>query len=136
MTGYATVHPFTEVVSEGSIASVATGLVGVVRAPFRGKVLEVGTVLGSATTTADSTVTPSIAGTNITGGAFVITQSSSAAGTLNFASITGVGNNGATATSTITGANTCNEGDVIKFTLSGSGTGGGTVYCYAVIQRT
>lgn len=135
MTGLTTTHPFDEVVSEGSIASVATGLVGVIRAPFRGKVSEVGTIIGSATTTADATVTPSIAGTNITGAAFVITQSGSAAGNLAFASVSGLGNNGATAGATITGANTCNEGDVIKFTLSGSGTGGGTVYCYAVIRR-
>ena len=136
MTGLAAIHPFIEVVSEGAIASVATGLVGVVRAPFRGKMLECGTIIGSATTTADATVTVSIAGTNVTGGAFTITQSGSAAGNLAFASVSGIGNNGATAGSTITAANTCNEGDVVKFTTSGSGTGGGTVYCYAVFTRT
>jgi hypothetical protein len=136
MTGLTVTHPFTEAMTDGSVASVASGLVGVVRAPFRGKVIEVGTIIGSATTTADATVTTSIAGTNITGGAFVITQSGSAAGNLAFASASGVGNNGATAGATITAANNCNEGDVIKYTLSGSGTGGGTVYLYAVVQRT
>src|SRR5690348_5009853 len=136
MTGLTVTHPFTEAMTDGSLASVATGLVGVVRAPFRGKGVEVGTISGPAATTADATVTTSIAGTNITGGAFTITQSGSAAGNLAFASTSGVGNNGTAAGSTITGANACNEGDVIKYTMSGSGTGGGTVYLYAVIQRT
>jgi hypothetical protein len=128
-------HPVSEAVIHGAASSVATGVVAVMRAPFRGRVIEVGTVIGSATTTADATVTTAIAGTNITGGVFNISQSGSAAGQLNFASASGVGNNGATAGGTISGSNICNEGDPIKFTLSGSGTGGGQVYCYAVISR-
>jgi hypothetical protein len=135
MTGLTTNHPFTEEVPDSSIASVATGQIGNLRAPFRGKLIEFGTILGSATTTADATVTVSIAGTNVTGGSYVITQSGSAAGNLSFCSTSGKGNNGATAGSTITGANTCNEGDVITATMSGSGTGGGTLYCYAVIAK-
>jgi hypothetical protein len=129
------VHPLNEVVIDGGIASVATGLAGVMRAPFKGIVLEVGTMLGSATTTADATATASIAGTAITGGAFVITQSGSAIGDLDAVSVSGTVANGVAANSTITGANTCNEGDVIKLALTGSGTGGGTIYCYAVIRR-
>lgn len=131
----ATNHPFTEAVVDGGIASVATGQNGVLRAPFRGKVIEVGAILGSATTTADATATASIGSTAITGGAWTITQSGSAAGNLSFASVSGLGNNGTSANSTITAANTCNEGDVIKIAMTGSGTGGGQLYCYAVIQK-
>ena len=58
-----------------------------------------------------------------------------AIGDLDAASVSGVVANGVTANSTITGANTCLEGDVIKFAMTGSGTVGGHVHCYAVIQR-
>jgi hypothetical protein len=129
-------HPFHEQTVHGSAASVVTGVSGVVRAPFRGKVVEVGTMIGSVVSTADATVTVSIAGTAITGGSFVITQSGSAIGDLDFASAFGVGNNGVTANATITAANTCNEGDLIKFAMTGSGTAGGNVYCYAVVRPT
>ena len=136
MTGLAAIHNLTEEVNGTTAASVATGVAGVLRAPFRGKITEVGTMIGSVVSTADATCTVSIAGTNITGGAFVITQSGSAIGNLNFASVSGIGNNGLTATATITGANTCNEGDLVEFLFSGSGTAGGNVYCYALFKRT
>lgn len=123
-------HPLGEIVLDSTAASVATGQAGYVRAPFRGKVIQAGTIIGGATTTADATVTVSIAGTAVTGGSFVITQSSSAAGDHDFVSTDGIGANGS-----ITGANVCNENDAIKFALTGSGTGGGHVYCYAVIQK-
>lgn len=108
-----------------SAASVATGQNGYVVAPFKGKIVEAGVVIGSATTTADATVTTSIAGTAVTGGAFVITQSGSAAGNKDYAA-TG----DASANAVITAANIANEGDVIKFAITGSGTGGGPVHCY------
>jgi hypothetical protein len=133
---YSAVHPLTEQISDGTAASVATGVSGVVRAPFRGKLIEAGTMIGSTIATADATCTLSIAGTAVTGGSFVITQSGSAIGDLDFAAISGVGNNGVAANSTITAANTCNEGDLVKFAFTGSGTGGGNVYCYAVFVRT
>ncbi len=114
-------HPFDELVIDTTAASVVTGVSGVCRAPFRGKVTEVGTMIGSVVSTADATVTTSIAGTAVTGGAFVITQSGSAIGDFDNA--------------IPTGANTCNEGDLIRFAMTGSGTAGGNVYCYAVIRR-
>lgn len=123
-------HPIDEVVIDTTAASVVTGVAGVCRAPFRGKITKVGTMIGSVVSTADATVTTSIAGTAITGGAFVITQSSSAIGDHDFASTDGVGAN-----ATITGANQVNEDDLIKFAMTGSGTAGGNVYCYAVIRR-
>jgi hypothetical protein len=105
--------------------SVATGQAGYVVAPFRGKIVEAGTVLGAATTTADSTVTLSIAGTAVTGGSWVITQSGSAAGDRDYAA---TGDSGAN--SVISAANIANEGEVIKFAITGSGTAGGAVHCY------
>jgi hypothetical protein len=128
-------HPIDEVVVHTSAASVATGVAGVVRAPFKGTVKEVGTMIGSVVSTADATCTVSIAGTAITGGAIVITQSGSAIGDLDAASVSGIVANGVTANATITAANTCLEGDLIKFAFTGSGTAGGNVYCYAVVRR-
>ena len=128
-------HPLQEVMVSGAATSVATGVSGVIRAPFKGRVLEVGTMIGSAVASADATCTTSIAVTAITGGAFVITSSASAIGDLDAAAVSGVVGNGVSANATITGANTCLEGDVIKFAFTGSGTAGGTVHCYAVIAR-
>ncbi len=128
-------HPLQEVVVSTTALSVLTGVFGVIRAPFSGRIKEVGTMIGSVVTTADATVTTSIAGTAITGGAFVITQSASAVGDLDAASVSGVVGNGVAANATITGANTCLEGDLIRFAFTGSGTVGGHVHCYAVITR-
>src|SRR6185312_12512118 len=52
-----------EAMISGSALSVATGIAGVIRAPFKGAIKEVGTMIGSAVATADATVTTSIAGT-------------------------------------------------------------------------
>jgi hypothetical protein len=113
-------HPLHEQMVTGAATSVATGVAGVIRAPFKGTIREVGTMIGSVVSTADATVTTSIAGTAITGGAFVITQSSSAIGDLDAASVSGTVANGVAANATITAANTCLEGDVIKFAMTGS----------------
>ena len=110
---------FDEKVVETTALSAANGIFGVARAPFRGRITEIGTMIGSAVASADSTCTTSIAGTAITGGAFVITSSSSAAGDLDNA--------------VPTGANYCNEGELIRWAFTGSGTAGGHVYCYAVV---
>lgn len=127
-------HPLDEVMVTGSKVDV-TAASAVIRAPFKGTIKEVGTMLGSVASTADATVTTSIAGTAITGGSWVITQSGSAIGDLDAAAVSGVVANGVAANSTITGANTCLEGDVIKFAFTGTGTAGGHVHCYAVIRR-
>jgi len=120
----------------GAATDCSTGKAAVIRAPFKGTIKEVGTMLGAVLATADATVTTSIAGTAITGGSWVITQSGSAIGDLDAAATSGTVANGVAANSTITGANTCLEGDVIKFALTGSGTAGGVLHAYAVITRT
>ena len=113
-------HRFDERLLQTTAASVASGIAGVARAPCRGQITEIGTMIGSAVTTADATCTTSIAGTAVTGGSFVITQASSAIGDLDNA--------------LPTAANVCNEGDTIKFAFTGSGAAGGHVYCYAVLK--
>jgi hypothetical protein len=123
-------HPLSDVFMTTVVADVATGRSGFVRAPVRGKVVRIGTLLGAAATTADATITTSIAATAITGGAFVITQSGSAAGDEDYASTDGTGN------STISALNFVNEGDLIKWAVTGSGGGGGTLQCYVNIVRT
>jgi hypothetical protein len=129
-------HPLDEVVVTTTALSVATGIAGVLRAPFKGTIKEVGSMIGSVVSTADATVTVSIAGTAITGGNWVITQSSSAIGDLDAAAVSGTVANGVAANTTITAANTCLEGDLIKFAATGSGTAGGHVHYYAVIRRS
>lgn len=114
-------HPLDEVVVSTSAASVANGVFGVINAPFRGKILKLGTRIGSPVTTADATCTVTLAGTAVTGGAFVITQSGSATGDLDSV--------------VPTAANFCNEDDLIRFAFTGSGTVGGHVHCFAVIRR-
>jgi hypothetical protein len=106
------------------------------RAPFKGTILELGSLIGSVVSTADATCTVSVAGTAVTGGNWVVTQSGSAIGDLDFASVSGVGNGNTAANTTITAVNTVNEGDLIKFAWTGSGTAGGHVNLYAVIKPT
>lgn len=128
-------HPFSEVMVSGASVDASNGKAGVIRAPFKGTIVEAGTMIGSAVATADSTCTLSIAGTAVTGGNWVITSAASAIGDLDAASVSGVVANGVAANTTITGANTCLEGDLLKFAFTGSGTAGGVVHCYAVIRR-
>ena len=123
-------YPLTVQILDSAAVSVVTGQAGYVIAPFRGKIIQAGTLLGGATTTADATVTLSIAGTAVTGGAFVITQSGSAAGDHDY-----VATGDSSANAVITGANIANENEAIKFAFTGSGTAGGAVYCYVKFQK-
>jgi hypothetical protein len=127
--------PLHEVMVTGAALDCSTGKAIVIRAPFKGTIREIGTMLGSVLSTADATATASIAGTAITGGAWVITQSASAIGDLDAASVSSVVANGVAANATITAANTCLEGDVIKIAMTGSGTAGGILHGYAVIRK-
>lgn len=74
-------------------------------APCRGKIIKMGSVIYNAITSADSAITSKIAGTAITGGAWTITQSGSAAGDVD--------------TATPTAANLVNEDDNIEFISDG-----------------
>jgi len=128
-------HPLPEAVVSCNAANL-TAASAVLRAPFKGRITEVGSMLGSVLSTADATITTSIAGTAITGAPYVITASGSAIGDLDAASVSGTVANGVAANSTITGANTCLEGDVVKFAITGGNASGGPVHFYAVFTRT
>lgn len=121
-------HPLTDEAVATTAASVATGVSGVIRAPFKGKLVAVGTMLGSTVATADATCTVSVAGTAVTGGSFVVTQSGSAIGDHDYASSYDPNANSQMSPAYV------NENDVIRFAFTGSGTGGGNVHCYAVIR--
>lgn len=114
-------HGFNEVMVTTSALDVSTGKAGAMRAPFQGKIVKIGVMVGSVVSTADATCTTSIAGTAITTGVLTITTASSAIGD-HFSALP-------------TAANTVNEDDLIKFAMTGSGTTGGPVHCYAVIRR-
>jgi len=128
-------HPLDEVMVTGSALDCSSGKAVIIRAPFKGTIKEIGTMLGSVLSTADATATASIAGTAITGGSWVIAFSGSAIGDLDAAAVSGITANGVTANSTITGANTCLEGDVIKFAITGGNASGGILHGYAVVRR-
>jgi len=76
------------------------------RAPFRGKIVKVWSILGGAITSADCSVAVSINGTAVTGGTITVANASSAVGDFDSA--------------LPTGANNVNEDDVITFTPSGA----------------
>ena len=100
-------HPLNEEQVEGYSASVAASPVAAyVRAPFRGKILKVWSILGGAITVGDATVTVAINGTTVTGGTITIANSGSAAGDFDSAVPTAL--------------NFVNEDDVISFTPSGA----------------
>jgi hypothetical protein len=116
-------HPINEAVVYAHSPSVgASAVTAYARAPFRGKVIKVGSVLYGAITTADATVATAINGTAITGGAITITQSGSAAGQVN--------------TATPTAANDVNEDDTISFPPTGAGGSTVAASFFAVIKRT
>lgn len=122
--------PLTTVYLPCSTATVVTAQAGYVVAPFRGRIKQAGSVIGAAVATADATCTVSIAGTAVTGGAFVVTQSGSAAGDHDY-----VATNDSGANAVITGANIFNKNDLIKFAWTGTGTAGGPVSCYLVAEK-
>ncbi len=116
-------HPLSEADAVCHTASVATSpIVANARAPFRGKITKVWSVLGAAITSADATVVVAINGTSVTGGTITIPTVSSAAGSF--------------ASAVPTALNLVNEDDVISFLASGA-TGTATPCTFgAVIRRT
>lgn len=114
-------HPINEVQVSGQLLNVSSTSTVSMRAPFQGRILKVGTTLGSAASTADATATFKVNGTAITTGVVTITQSGSA--------------QGSTFSAVPTAANLVNEDDSIDVTVAGSGTAGGPVAVWAVVRR-
>lgn len=79
-------------------------------APVAGTVAKLWSVIDGVVSTADVTITPSIAGVDITNGQITITQAGSAAGDVDSA--------------TPTAANAVAAGQAIKLTVAGGGAGG------------
>lgn len=116
-------HPLSEAVVSCHTASVATTPIAChCRAPFRGTILKVFSILGGAITGGDATVVTAINGTTVTGGTITIANSSSAAGDFDSAVPTAL--------------NFVNEDDVISFTATGAT--GSSIPCQfgAVIRRS
>ncbi len=111
-------RPLSEVYLNCQTTSVgATPVAARAVSPVRGRVIKIYSVLGGAITTADATVTGSIGGTAITGGALTITASGSAAGDVDVA--------------VPTGANFVNEGEEIRLTPAGAS--GASIPCFFTI---
>lgn len=88
--------------------------------PIRGKIVEMGSVIYNAITTADNAITTEIAGTAITGGSWTVAYTSSAAGDVDSA--------------VPTAANFVNEGQNIEFITSGASDTTCPTMFYAVIE--
>jgi hypothetical protein len=115
-------HPVNEAVVYAHSPSVGTSPVtAYARAPFRGKVVKVGSVLYGAITTADATVATAINGVAITGGSITIPQSGSAGGQVNIA--------------LPAAANEVNEDDTISFPPTGAGGANIAATFFAVVAR-
>lgn len=116
-------HPLSEVeVTCHSPSVAASPIVGYARAPFRGKIVKVWSIISDAITVGDATVATAINGTAITGGSITIANASSAAGDFDSA--------------TPTALNNVVEDDVISFTPSGATGTAVSVTFGAVIRRT
>ena len=116
-------HPLTIVQLFAHTPSVgASPVAGYTRSHVRGKVIEVGVVLGGTITTADATIATTINGTAITGGSLTATAAGSVGGS-RFSAMP-------------TAANDVNEGDYISFTPSGASGASIPATFYAVIRKT
>jgi hypothetical protein len=99
--------PLDEHVAYCHTASCAASPVAAsTRAPFRGKIIKVWSILGGAITVGDCSVAVAINGTAVTGGTITVANASSAVGDFDSA--------------LPTAANNVNEDDVITFTPSGA----------------
>lgn len=98
-------HPVTERTVFAHLADVGTAGSAFAVAPFRGKIVKMGSVIATSLSSADAIITSKINGTSITGGGWTITQSGSAAGDVD--------------TAIPTAANNVNEGDNIEFITDG-----------------
>jgi hypothetical protein len=102
------------------MADVGTAGSAFCTAPFRGKIVKMGSVIYGALGTADAAISSKINGTAITGGTWTVTQSGSAAGDVD--------------TAEPTAANNVNEDDVIEFITDGASSNTVPTMFWAVIQ--
>jgi hypothetical protein len=103
---YPSNRPFNVIRVYAYAADISAASSAFTVAPCRGKIIKMGSVIYNAITGADSAVTSKIAGSTITGGAWTITQSGSAAGDVD--------------TAVPTAAFQVNEDDNIEFISDGA----------------
>lgn len=115
------IRPLNERIVWAYMADVSTASSAFAVAPIRGTIVEMGSVIYNAITGADSAVTSKITGTAITGGAWTITQSGSAAGDVDSA--------------VPTAANKVVAGDNIEFISDGASSTTCPAMFYAVIRE-
>lgn len=99
-------RPFNVIRVSAYAADISAASSAFAVAPCRGKIINMGSVRYAAITGADSAITSKIAGTSITGGAWTMANSGSAAGDVDSA--------------VPTGANFVNEGNNIEFISDGA----------------
>lgn len=114
-------HPLHEVEVFGQLANVSSTSVVSLHAPFTGRIVKVGAVIGATAATGDATLTTNINGTAITGGVITVIQTSSTVGQV--------------FTAVPTAANVVKEDDSIGVVVTGSGTLGGPVTVFAKIRQ-
>lgn len=105
-----------------ALTDISTASSAYVVAPFAGTITKIYSVIDAAITGANATITPSIGGVSITGGAITIAQSGSAAGDVD--------------SCTPSAANTVNAGQAIKIESDGASTNTCKAEFTIVIQRT
>lgn len=113
---------FPQYMIDLDIVSLNTVTAYHVISPFAGTISHIVTVIDSAIATADTTITTSIGGTNVTNGVVTIAYSGSAAGDTDIA--------------TPTALNTVTEHQAIKLTVNGASTGAARCHVQIHIQRT
>lgn len=104
------------------IATLNTGTAYYITAPFAANISKVWSTIDAAIGTADTTITASIGGVNVTDGAITIAFTGSAAGDVD--------------SCTPTALRAVTAGATIKFTVSGTSTGAARCHLNVILDRT
>ena len=114
-------HPLHEVEVLGALTNVSSSSVVSLHAPFTGRIVKLGAIIGSTAATGDATLTTNINGTAITGGVITVVQTASTVGQV--------------FTATPTALNVVKEDDSIGVVVTGSATLGGPCIVFAKIRQ-
>jgi hypothetical protein len=119
---YPSTRTFKDVIVTAYMADVSTASSAFAAVPrgCRGKIIEMGSTIYAAITSADAAITSKISGTAVTGGAWTIANSGAAAGDVDYAEPTA--------------ANVVAEYDKIEFISDGASSTTAPAMFYAVIR--
>ena len=107
---------------DADITSLNTATAYYITAPFAANILKIWSVIDAAIATADTTITASIGGVNVTDGMITIAFTGSAAGDVD--------------SCTPTALNAVGAGATIKFTVNGASTGAARCHLNIILNRT